>query len=236
MQGHLRRFVRRRHDSSFFQSVVLNSKLVTWARVCLAVRPGFRILLAVSLGSFLAGCNSSPTCETLKGDYRFAKDQPPLRVPEGMAQPDRSAALVVPPAATNAAPQQPQRGACLESPPSYFGSAGRVARTPEQVVASWAQDWADRNADGVLAVYSDAFVAPSDAGRGPWLSERREQIATGPVPSAQLEDLQVRNEGDDRRIVSFKQRFGSNTLRKELTLLREANSWRIVAERVLDVQ
>jgi hypothetical protein len=66
------------------------------------------------------------------------------------------------------------------------------------------------------------------------LNERREQIATGPLPDGKLSDLKVRNEGD-KRIVSFTQRFGSNVLRKELTLVQEAGSWRIVSERVLDV-
>jgi hypothetical protein len=179
------------------------------------------------------GCSSNPTCENMKGDYRFAKDQPPLRVPEGMASPDRSAALVVPPA--NPQPAQHRGDTCLEAPPSYFGASGRVARTPEQLVASWAQDWADRNGEGVLALYSSSFEAPSGTGRGPWLSERRDQIATGPVPDAKLDDVKVRNYGDERRIVTFTQRFGSNAVRKELTLVREAGSWRIVAERVLDV-
>lgn len=182
----------------------------------------------------LVGCGVTPTCENAKGEYRYAKEIPPLRVPEGTAQPDRSAALVVPPAATSSS--QLKRDGCLEEPPSFFGASGRMARTPEEMVASWAQDWADRNADGVIALYSESFVPPTNTGRGPWLSERREQIATGPLPDPKLQDLKVRNEGDNRRVVTFTQRFGINSLRKELTLVREAGSWRIVAERVLDVQ
>jgi hypothetical protein len=181
----------------------------------------------------LIGCSSTHSCESPKSEYRRAKEQTPLRVPEGMAQPDRSAALVVP--AGVAQPSQPPRKGCLEDPPSYLGAAGRVARTPEEVVASWAQGWADRDADAVLALYSELFAAPSDVGRGPWLSERREQIATGPVPEPKLQDFQVRNESEDRRVVSFTQRFGTNALRKELTLVREAGSWRIIGERVRDV-
>lgn len=182
----------------------------------------------------MLGCHSNHTCENPKSEYRLAKEQAPLRVPEGMAKPDRSAALVVPPAA--AQQPAPERRGCLEDPPSYFGASGRVARTPEEVVASWAQAWADRDADAVVTLYSESFVAPTDVGRGPWLGERREQIATGPVPEPKLQDLKVRDESADRRIASFTQRFGSNVLRKELTLVREAGSWRIVAERVMDVQ
>lgn len=180
------------------------------------------------------GCHSTGTCDSPKSEYRRAKEQAPLRVPEGMAKPDRSAALVVPSAA--AQQPQPQRTGCLENPPPYFGASGRVARTPEEVVASWAQAWADRDADAVIALYSESFAAPTDTGRGPWLGERREQIATGPVPEPKLQDLKVRNEGEERRVASFTQRFGTNVLRKELTLVREAGSWRIVGERVVDVQ
>lgn len=182
----------------------------------------------------LLGCGSNRTCENPKSEYRRAKEAPLLRVPEGMAQPDRAAALVVPPAAPQ--PPQPERTGCLEDPPSYFGASGRIARTPEEVVASWAQAWADRDAEAVIALYSETFAAPTDVGRGPWLGERREQIATGPVPEPKLQDLQVRTESNDRRVVSFTQKFGTNVLHKELTLVREASSWRIVGERVLDVQ
>ncbi|MET0657242.1 MAG: hypothetical protein ABW110_03675 [Steroidobacteraceae bacterium] len=193
-----------------------------------------RVLAGSLAFMVLIGCHSTGSCDNPKSEYRRAQEQAPLRVPEGMAQPDRSAALVVPPAA--AQQPQPARTGCLENPPSYFGASGRVARTPEEVVASWAQAWADRDSDAVIALYSESFAAPTDTGRGPWLSERREQIATGPVPEPKLQGLNVRNESEDRRIVSFSQRFGTNVLRKELTLVREAGSWRIVGERVMDVQ
>lgn len=199
-------------------------RFVTVLRTCAAA---VALLVAV-------GCHSTPSCEDPKSEYFRAREQAPLHVPEGMAQPDRSSALVVP--ALSAQQPQPERKGCLESPPSFFGASGRVARTPEEVVASWGQAWADRDADAVIVLYSESFAAPTDAGRGPWLGERREQIATGPVPEPRLQDLKVRNESEERRVVSFTQHFGSNVLRKELTLVREAGSWRIVGERVLDVQ
>src|SRR5690606_13287412 len=114
---------------------------------------------------------------------------------------------------------------------------GIMARTPEEVVVSWAQAWAAREADGVLALYSSTFIAPTDAGSARnWLQQRQEQVATGPVPAAQLSELRVEPDGDDRRIVTFVQDFGANSLRKELTLVREAGSWRIAAEKVADVR
>ena len=40
--------------------------------------------------------------------------------------------------------------------------------------------------------------------------------------------LNVEPDGADRRIVAFVQKFGANSLRKELVLVRESGSWRIV--------
>jgi hypothetical protein len=36
--------------------------------------------------------------------------------------------------------------------------------------------------------------------------------------------------------VTFVQKFGANSLRKELILVREGGSWRIVAEKVAEVK
>jgi hypothetical protein len=47
-----------------------------------------------------------------------------------------------------------------------------------------------------------------------------------------VQGMKVEPDGADRRIVSFTQRFGANALRKQLVLVRESGSWRIVEERV----
>ena len=47
-----------------------------------------------------------------------------------------------------------------------------------------------------------------------------------------VQGLKVEPDGADRRIVSFTQKFGANALRKELVLVRESGSWRIVEEKV----
>jgi len=89
----------------------------------------------------------------------------------------------------------------------------------------------------VIALYSSSFVAPTDsAGSAAWLEQRREQVATGPVPDSMIEGLRVEPDGADRRIATFVQKFGTNSLRKELVLVREAGSWRIVAEKVSEVK
>jgi hypothetical protein len=151
-----------------------------------------------------------------------------------MTQPNRAEALAIPDAKATPATG---RTSCLDEPPSYFRSTGTTARTPEEVVASWAQAWANREADAVVALYSSTFTAPTDsAGSAAWLEQRREQVATGPTPDSIVEGLRVEPDGNDRRIVRFVQKFGTNSLRKELTLVREGASWRIVAEKVAEVK
>lgn len=193
-------------------------------------------LVAAGLGMLvlLAACGGGPrNCDDTDEPYLAARTQQLLRIPEGLSNPDASAALVIPDVKST----DNSGSGCLAEPPSYFRSSGAVARSPEEVIASWVQAWAHREADAVVALYSSSFVPPTDAAGGtPWLEQRREQVATGPVPDSTIENLKIEADGADRRVATFVQKFGANSLRKELTLVREASSWRIVAEKVLDVK
>jgi hypothetical protein len=182
----------------------------------------------------LAACGGSePKCVDPDEPYLGARTNPPIRVPDGMTQPNRSEALAIPDNKKAASGSSSGRATCLDAPPSYFRSTGTVARSPEEVVASWAQAWANREADAVVSLYSTQFVAPTDSsGAKDWLEQRREQVATGPVPDSMVKGLKVEPDGSDRRIVSFTQQFGVNALKKQLILVRESGSWRIVEEKV----
>lgn len=184
----------------------------------------------------LAACGggSEQVCAEKNEPYLTSRNNPLLKVPDGMTQPNRSEALAIPD--TKPASRSGRTG-CLDEPPSYFRSTGTTARSPEEVVASWAQAWANREADAVVALYSSSFTAPTDsAGSAAWLEQRREQVATGPVPDSVVEGMRVEPDGSDRRVVTFVQKFGTNSLRKELILVREGGSWRIVAEKVAEVK
>lgn len=183
----------------------------------------------------LAACGGGDrTCIDPDEPYLAARNNPPLRVPDGLSAPNRSESLTIPEGDTS---PKVDRSSCLDEPPSYFRSAGTVARSPEEVVASWAQAWANREADAVIELYSTKFQAPTEtASSAAWLEQRREQVATGPVPEPMVEGLRIEPDGSDRRIARFVQNFGANSLRKELILIREAGSWRILEERVSGVK
>jgi hypothetical protein len=195
------------------------------------------VAVLAAFGPLLAACGGSTgTCIDPDEPYLTARDNPPLRVPEGMTAPNRAEALTIPPAKQTKTDHS-GRTSCLDEPPSYFRSSGTVARSPEEVVASWAQAWANREADAVVALYSSTFTAPTDsAGSAAWLEQRREQVATGPVPDSMVVGLKIEPDGQDRRIATFVQKFGANSLRKELVLVRESGSWRIASEKVADVK
>ena len=193
-----------------------------------------KVFVIVASVAVLSACGRERTCVDPDAPYRQAKDHPALQVPDGLTNPNRSEALAIPEAKSADATE---RSGCLDEPPSYFRSSGTVARSPDEVVASWAQAWASREADAVLALYSAQFQAPTDAGTSAaWLEQRREQVATGPVPDPMVEDLEIEPAGSDRRVARFVQNFGANSLRKELILVREAGSWRIVEEKVSSVK
>lgn len=196
------------------------------------VSPLSKPLVFVAAACLLSACGGGEAvCTPPDEPYLSARNHEPLRVPEGMTAPNRSEALAIPDVQSR--PGNSGRTACLDEPPSYFRSAGTVARSPEEVVASWAQAWANREADAVVALYSTSFKAPTESsGSAPWLEQRREQVATGPTPDAIVEGLTVEPDGPDRRVAKFVQKFGSNSLRKVLVMVRESGSWRIVEEKV----
>lgn len=194
-----------------------------------------QLLLVVTLGT-LAGCGAGNPQRACGGndDYRTAVERPPLQLPPEIVPTERMQPLAIPPVdpVPNVLDPVP---ACLDQPPRYFARSGAAADPAEEVVRAWNAAWAARQPDAVLGIYSSAFQAPGGAGSAEFLDTREEQVATGPVPDARLEEVTVATAGPDRRVVTFVQRFGEGALRKELTLVREPAGWRIVAERTLEV-
>ena len=71
------------------------------------------------------------------------------------------------------------------------------------------------------------------AGPRPTSKTASNRSRTATAPDARLEELKTKDAGPDRKVVTFVQRFGKDAYVKELTLMRDAQGWRIVAERTL---
>lgn len=192
-------------------------------------------LTLLTLLVLLGACNSTPKpaeCDESQGVYLKAQEVPPLQPAPGLEAPDRRNALTIP--ASNGKTVDPK--VCLQQAPAYFGTAGRIAASPEEMVADWAQAWADRNSTAVLAMYSSKFETDAPSGGAAWLTQRGEEVANGPLPSPRVTNLQITQQGNDRRLASFTQQFGTVVVRKELNLIRDAGLWKIAAERVVSTQ
>jgi len=189
------------------------------------------LLLAMAL----TACKTHPKvadCADAKSIYLRAQDHAVLQIPPGVETPDRRNNLTIPPETTAAA----GKTTCLDHPPSYFGTAGRIAASPEETVADWAQAWADRNVDAVIAMYSSKFGSdrPDTTGTA-ILEQRRAEVANGPAASGRVKNLRITQPDPDRRIARFIQVFGTNAVQKELQLVRESGVWKIASENVITV-
>ena len=198
------------------------------------MRPTLLRLLALALPLIvLAGCASRARTCSSDTDYLQATERPPLQLPPEITPTERMQPLQIPPvdpAPDKLDPMPP----CLDQPPPF---ATRKAATVEgsalDAARAWAAAWAARQPDAVLQAYSANFQAPGVGGADTYLSLVRQQVANGPSAEPQLEDLASNTVSADRRLVTFTQRFGDGAVRKELTMVREGNAWRIVAERTL---
>jgi len=198
----------------------------------LALRRIFQISVLLSLTA-LAGCSwmnpfhwfGHQECVDTSSDYLHEEDRPPLALPPGTDTPDRRNLFVVPEVKRNDA-----KGKCLDKPPSYFGYTNRVAASPEEKIADWAQAWANRNANAVISMYSSSFG--SDGGAVS-LTQRRTEIETGALPEGRLKGLKVSAVDNDRRLARFVQTFSGTAMTKEITLIREGGVWKIIDEKVI---
>lgn len=186
----------------------------------------------------LAGCGTNRACFD-NTEYLQAQDRPALQMPEGVPGSERigGTALAIPalqgePAKLDPAPR------CLDQPPPFFrraGVGGGVADTAEQAVNVWANAWANRKPGQVAAFYSPRFETAEPGGAAAFLEQRKQQVETGKAPDAKLEEIAVTPVSANRRVVTFVQTFGDSKVRKELTLERDPQGWRIVAERTVEV-
>jgi len=192
------------------------------------------LLVALSLVA-LAGCSSGSPTRACDGntEYLTAVERPPLQLPPEITPTERMQPLAIPPVDPNPTVLDPLPR-CLDQPPRYFARKGAVADPAEEVVRAWNSAWAARQPDAVIRTYSSTFQVPGAAGSAEFLNQREQQVATGPVPDAKLDDVTVTSAGPDRRVVTFTQRFGDGAIRKELTLVKEPAGWRIVAERTIE--
>ncbi len=179
----------------------------------------------------LAGCASTNSCGG-NDAYLKAQERPRLDLPPGVLGSERIAPIVIPPAAPDPYRLDPEPR-CLDYPPQFFARPPAEPGSPEAVVRDWGTAWAQRRPDVVMQAYAPSFEASGKGGSAAFLEEREQQVATGIAPSPTLLNLVVTEDGANRQVVTFTQVFGKEEVRRELTLVRDGQSWRIESERTL---
>jgi hypothetical protein len=193
-----------------------------------------RLLVLPGLAlTVLTGCATSNPCGD-NPEYLAAQERPRLEMPEGVIGSERlsGGGMIIPPAAPDPTKLEPAPK-CLDQPPAFFGPKAVMAGSVEEAVYVWAAAWANRKPDQVAAFYSPQFEATGSGGATAYIEDIKQQVASGGAPDARLEDLKTKDAGTDRKVVTFVQRFGKDEYVKELTLAKDAQGWRIVAERTL---
>jgi hypothetical protein len=200
-------------------------------------RPSIRPYVLTGLAlALLGGCGTTGSCRTGNQDYLAARERPRLQMPEGVTGSERlgGTALVIPAVSPTPAELDPPP-LCLDEPPGFFRRvAAPAAGSPEAAVNAWAMAWAGRKADQVAAFYAPGFETQQAGGATAYVEQRKQQVTSGAAPEPRLEEVRTASQGADRAVVTFVQRFGDDTVRKELTLQRDPQGWRIVAERTLE--
>jgi len=180
----------------------------------------------------LTGCATKNPCGD-NPEYLAARERPRLEMPEGVSGSERlSGGMTIPPVAPDPAKLDPAPK-CLDQPPAYFGPKAVMAGSVEEAVYVWGSAWANRKPDQVASFYSPQFQSTAKGGAAAYLEDLKQQVANGDAPDARLEELKTKDAGPDRKVVTFVQRFGKDAYVKELTLAKDAQGWRIVAERTL---
>ena len=156
---------------------------------------------------------------------------PPVTVAAAEPQPAPIPAIKpTPKPAPVAAPAKPE--------PKPAKPATDPARGVLDAVKGWASAWSNKDVAGYLAHYA-ADYRPADMNRRRWVAQRKLRLSKPRTIQVTLKELRVRITGEDSAEALFEQRYRADTykdrVRKQLTLKRGADGWKIVAEKTLAV-
>ena len=107
----------------------------------------------------------------------------------------------------------------------------------EQTVQAWARAWAGKRIEEYLGFYSRDFQPSRELSRSQWEQQRRLRLDRPRFIEVSLTGIESTHTPPDRAQVSFVQTYRSDLyadkVDKILTLRREADGWKILAERVV---
>ncbi len=172
--------------------------------------------------------------EAIASDPRFAVVQGNLaRVVEEISRRDYGKALEV-----DAAPRELALQT-LDPRPAAADTAPVAGPEPAilTLLADWSGAWSAQDVPAYLGFYAADFQPPGGLDRPRWEALRRERLRRPRWVQVRIENVQVVAAQGDTVVVRFDQDYRSDRYRdrtrKELTLVRTPDGWRIRAERSL---
>ncbi len=118
------------------------------------------------------------------------------------------------------------------TPPTPTQKAGTAEAAVEQVVLAWAAAWSRQDLDGYLGAYVDQY-APPGTDHQAWKNLRTSRVTNPAYIRVGLDNMQIKMM-KNKAIVTFKQRYESNTFRatdnKTLVLELLDGTWKITEE------
>lgn len=145
--------------------------------------------------------------------------------PAQAGAPEPEAGQAATPEATPAATFQDKLGG---------GSAGPENEQIRAAALAWASAWSSQDVTAYLNAYSEAFRPVSGQSRTVWARERRNRVSSPRSIDVDLSDTRVDALGDGQHIISFMQRYRSDSYqdreRKALLMRQENGAWKILRE------
>jgi len=174
--------------------------------------------------------DAGKTKNSTKGTGKPGKMTQATTQPPDLVRPD-----VVP--ATTEKTSAPSTSTTSSSSTPAIGGAN--ANDPQAAiiatVQAWASAWSAQNADAYIGFYDPNFKQPGQADHAEWETQRRDRVTRPTFIKVELEQVSVELKDSTTAVVSFKQRYRSNTFRgsdrKTLILGNQGGTWKIVEER-----
>ncbi|MEJ2514720.1 MAG: nuclear transport factor 2 family protein [Gammaproteobacteria bacterium] len=183
-----------------------------------------------------AGCATRPCDDS--AEYLSSESLPPLSLPDGVSEPQGSAAMRIPGGAPAGGGSRGD-GRCLAEPPHYYadpnqsnpeglppspaaaaapvaseqasGSGAGVSLVTQEVAGfldAWADAWSRRDADAWLAFYAQDYAPVGYDSPRDWRDAQRERFQVPAVTVVEDGSLEVDTDDRGRTTARFIQRFG----------------------------
>jgi len=166
---------------------------------------------------------------------RIARARPLVRPASPVAQPENDGDATA--RAQNEEPRErlvAPSASIASTTPDPSAQSGAAGPGAVETAMRWADAWARQDVAAYLGFYDARFSPAGGMAREAWATQRSQRLAAPAFIEVELRDLKVLSTGAAGAIVSFEQRYRSDSfsdrVRKSLELVKQGDRWKIVSE------